>query len=87
MKCQAMVKGLPEHKRVNGGRVVPCSSKATLFVAAYGGKSWSGFYCSKHGPRIIAKRMRLITKYKQSVVLRRITDYDRKARKERMGKQ
>lgn len=61
-----------------------CEAKAVLFVKAFGQAGWSGYYCEKHGPWIIKKRMRLIKKYKQNVVVRPITAYDRKARKERM---
>lgn len=64
-----------------------CASKATLFVAAYGGKAWDGYYCGKHGPWIIKRRMRLIKKYGQNVVLRPITQYDRKRiKQQRKGK-
>lgn len=76
---------IPCQRRLSG---VECGDKARLFVAAYGGKSWSGYYCEKHGPSIIKLRMRLIKKYKQSVVLRYITDWDRKQwkQKQRMSK-
>lgn len=55
-----------------------CGKKATIIVQAWGGKSWSGRYCSKHSTDIIRIRMRLIKKYNQNVVLRLITDYDKR---------
>lgn len=70
MKCQRTVKR------------VPCSKQATMYVLALGGKNWDGYYCTKHATRIIEVRMRLIQKYKQNVVLRRITKWDRKRWKE-----
>lgn len=64
-----------------------CPDKARLFVAAYGGKSWNGYYCLTHGPKIVKLRMKLIRKYKQNVVLRPISEYDKKRIKQmRKGK-
>lgn len=54
-----------------------------MFVMGHGGKHWDGYFCSKHAAVIIKVRMRLIKKYKQSVVLRPITEWDRKRRKTR----
>lgn len=76
-----MAKRIPCQRRVKGE---DCPDKATLYVRAFGGKAWDGYFCDTHGPRIIRLRMRLIKKYKQNVVLRPITAYDRKQRKERM---
>jgi hypothetical protein len=59
-----------------------CGSKATMYVAAFGGKAWDGYFCSKHSTSIIKLRMKLIVKYKQNVVLRKMTKYDRKRIKE-----
>lgn len=75
MRCQRK-EGMPD----------ACSSKATLFVMARGGKHWDGYFCSKHATTIIKVRMRLIKKYKQNVVLRPITEWDRKRRKTKKGK-
>jgi hypothetical protein len=75
MKCQATVKQ------------VKCGKKATLYVRAWGGKGWSGFYCPRHMGRIIRIRSRMIKNYGQSVVVRPITDRDRKQwRKSKRGK-
>lgn len=64
-----------------------CQSKATLFVGAFGVKKWWGLYCRKHAPKIIARRSAWITKYEQNVVVRPISDYDKKRTKElRKGK-
>lgn len=56
-----------------------CVDRAVLRVVAFGGKSWSGFYCAKHAGRIIKLRTPLIKKYKQNVVIRLISDRDRAA--------
>lgn len=56
-----------------------------MYVMAFGGKSWSGYFCAKHSTVIIRLRMKLIKKYNQNVVLRPITAYDKKRRKE-LGK-
>lgn len=80
LMCATMVRaGDQENKH----KVQPCGEKARLFVMARGGKHWDGYYCLKHGPWIIKKRMRLIRKYNQNVVLRPITEYDKKRYKER----
>jgi hypothetical protein len=73
-----MVKGAKAYKHTNGARVVRCERKATMYVAAFGGKSWCGYFCRRHVTRIIEKRMPLIIKYKQNVVLRKMTAFDRK---------
>lgn len=78
--CATMVKaGDPENKH----KVEHCGQKAKWFIAAFGGKSWDGYYCDKHAPWIIKRRLRLIRKYKQSVVMRVVTPYDKKRIKER----
>lgn len=55
-----------------------CTKKATMYVAAYGTRAWSGYFCDKHVGVIVRLRMRHIKKYKQNVVLRPITARDRK---------
>lgn len=73
MKCQRV-----------GGTREDCGDKATVFVMAHGGRAWSGYYCDNCGPWIIKRRMRMIRKDKQNVVLRPITAWDKKQYKERV---
>jgi hypothetical protein len=49
-----------------------------MYVAAFGGKAWSGYFCRKHSTDIIRLRMPLVIKYKQNVVLRKMTEFDKK---------
>lgn len=73
---------------VKGSRPKRCESKATMFVRAYGGKSWSGYFCSKHVVVIVKVRMRMIRKYRQNVVVRPITEWDRKRyKRQKEGRQ
>lgn len=58
-----------------------CADKAVLYLHAFGGKSWTGYYCPKHAGRIIRIRTKLINKYRQNVVVRPITERDHKLRK------
>ena len=60
------------------GTVDPCASKATLYVGAFGAKAWSGVYCRKHVPVIIKKRIHLVRKYGMNLVVRNVSEMDRK---------
>lgn len=68
-------------KTGNGHAVAQCPEKATLYVKAYGGRSWDGYFCDKHGPAIIKVRMRLVKRHKQNVVVRPVTEWDKKRRR------
>lgn len=58
-----------------------CPKRASLYVKAWGTRSWSGVHCPKHAGRVIRIRARLIKKYNQSVVVRPVTKRDIKMRK------
>lgn len=60
-----------------------CRLRARLYIRAFGGKSWDGYYCWEHGPKIMKLRMRLIKQNKQNVVVRLVTEWDKKRHKER----
>ena len=54
-----------------------CDEKATLYVHAWGERSWSGYHCDKHAGRLIKLRAKLIRRYKQNVTIRSISKMDR----------
>lgn len=63
----------------DGGR---CDERATLSIQAFGESGWAQkLYCDKHAGRVIRLRGKLVRKYALNVVVRPITDRDRKLRK------
>lgn len=58
-----------------------CPKRATLYLKAWGMRSWSGVHCSKHAGRVIRIRARLIKKYNQNVTVRPVTKLDKKRSK------